>query len=163
MICPIGTAHRMMATRRNEGCYKEGREERKPHYLRHENYHAGKAREWKGSRGRDLKIILVVVVVVIVMATFSMEARVPSHLLSVRNAACTNIWLSRIERRSRRRRPWPCPEGDSASSRIFDAARVSQLPILMNCRQFKGTPQRSGRKGERERKRRRQGCPPFRR
>lgn len=40
------------------------------------------------------------------------------------------------------------PGGDFASSRIFDAVRVSQLPILMNCRQFKGIPQ--GKEGKKE-------------
>ena len=40
--------------------------------------------------------------------------------------------------------------GPAGNSRIFDAARalVSQLPILMNCRQFKGIPQR--KEGSRE-------------
>ena len=40
--------------------------------------------------------------------------------------------------------------GPAGNSRIFDAARalVSQLPILMNCRQFKGIPQRKeGKEG----------------
>ena len=84
----------------------------------------GKVRE--GGRSRDWKIIRVVIDVV---ATFSREARVPSHLLSpsvsnsVRNAVCTNFWFAGIERK----RPWPLPSRTRRQLENFRCgSRVSQ-------------------------------------
>ena len=92
----------------------------------------------EGGRSRDWKIIRVVIDVV---ATFSREARVPSHLLSPSEMQYAPISGSPESNANALRLSRPGPAGNS---RIFDAARalVSQLPILMNCRQFKGNPRR---------------------